>query len=136
MLRRQLAPAALLVAVLVALPSCSFLLESDVPQGTPSPARWVLDPAAQPRPDDTSFVALVNEIPCSGGRDIDGKLLPPRVEYLEDRIVVALHLEPLPGGPDAAYECPLPPPTRFVIQLDEPIGDRALVDAHDDDGLL
>jgi hypothetical protein len=79
----------------------------------------MLDPAQPHRPEDTSFVALVQEIGCSGGRPIEDKLLAPAVEYGDDAIVVRLFLEP----PEQAFNtCPLRKPTPFIIPLTEPIG--------------
>jgi hypothetical protein len=110
--------------LLCATSACSLLLPSPS-LDTASPARWELDPEEMPGPADTTFVAFVQEIGCASGRAIEGKLLPPVVEYGEDEIVVRLYLEPPEGD---AHECPLPPPTRFEIQLREPIGNRRLVD--------
>ena len=92
----------------------------------------MLGPAKPPRPGDTSFTALVQEIGCSGGREIDGKLLPPVVEYGADTIVIRLFLEPLAPG---FHTLPLRHPTAFTVPLDEPIGDRELIDGNKRPGL-
>lgn len=119
-----LAPGGAILALVLCLSGCGLLL----PTGeldTASRARWEIDPEERPRPADTSFIAFVQEIGCASGRPIDDKLLPPVVEYGEVEIVVRLYLEPPEGD---FQDCPLAPPTRFEIQLREPIGNRRLVD--------
>ena len=109
------------------LAGCSLLI--DPPAAVPadaSPAVWHLDPdAPPPGPQATSFVAMVTERGCASGRDIRDLLLPPVIQYGNDAVTVALYLEPLPAG---AQDCQGTLPTRFTIELSEPLGDRQLVD--------
>jgi hypothetical protein len=118
------------VATMVA--ACSLILPPPTTTADASPARWTVDPAQPPGPEDTSFSALVQEVGCSGGREIEGKLLPPVVEYGDDAIVIRLFLEPLARG---FHTCPLRHPTKFTVPLAEPIGERELIDGNDLPGL-
>jgi hypothetical protein len=88
-------------------------------------ATWTLDPDA-PAPNDlaTSFAALVTERSCTGGKAMGERLLPPTISYLPDTIRVVFSARPLAGG----HDCPGNPPTRVVVELREPVGDRRLVD--------
>ncbi len=102
-----------------------------VPQGEPvlSTARWGLEAGELPGPNDRSISIGVWEVPCSGGRDISDKVLPPEVSYEPSRVVATIFLEPLPTlGPNEALTCPLAPPVPYELELSEPLGDRALVD--------
>ncbi len=94
-------------------------------------ARWGLEPTKLPGPNDRSISIGVWEVPCSGGRDISDKVLPPVVSYEPSRVVVTIFLEPLPSlGPNEALTCPLAPPVPYELELSEPLGDRALVDGN------
>jgi hypothetical protein len=122
---RSLAGLALVGATL--LTGCSLLMNpaATLPADA-SEAVWHLDPdAPPPGPAATSFVAMVTERACSGGRDISDLLLPPAIQYGEDLVVVSLYVEPRTA--DAA-DCIGTLPTRFTIELSEPLGDRQLVD--------
>jgi hypothetical protein len=119
---------AAILAVAVALVGCGLLVNDPSPAAPPagSPAVWHLDPdSPPPDPQATTFLAMVTERACAGGREIRGILLPPVIEYRADEVVVSLYVEPLPGG---AQDCIGSPPTRVEIHLAEPLGDRRLVD--------
>lgn len=119
-------------ALLLLLAGCTQGATGAPPsEPAPSIARWGLDPAALPTPDDRSISVGVWEVPCSGGRDITGKILPPEITYEPERVVVTLWLEPLPSlGPNEALTCPLAPPVPYNVGLSEPLGDRELVDGN------
>jgi heat shock protein HslJ len=119
------ATALLLASCIASAPSAA--------QGEPvlSIARWGLEAGELPGPDDRSIGIGVWEVPCSGGRDIGDKVLPPQVSYEPLRVVVTIFLEPLPTlGPNEALTCPLAPPVPYELELSEPLGDRALVDGN------
>lgn len=109
------------------LTGCSLLMNpSAALPANASEAVWHLDPdVPPPGPNATSFVAMVTERACSSGRDISDILLPPAIQYGEDLVVVSLYVEPLAAS---AADCIGTPPTRFTIELTEPLGDRQLVD--------
>jgi hypothetical protein len=89
-------------------------------------ASWVLDPDA-PQPDAaaTTFAALVTERTCTGGQPMGGRLQPPTITYGPDTVVVVFAARPLEGD---AFDCPGNPPTRVVVELREPLGQRELLD--------
>jgi heat shock protein HslJ len=122
----------LAAGLLVLLAGCSQVATSAPPsEPVPSSARWGLHPAALPAPADRSIRVDVWEVPCSGGRAITGKILPPEVDYEPERVVVTLWLEPLPVlGPNEALTCPLAPPVPYTVELSEPLGERELVDGN------
>ena len=122
---RSLAGLALMGATL--LTSCSLLMNpSAALPANASEAVWHLDPdVPPPAADATSFVAMVTERACASGRDISDILLPPVVQYGNDEVTVSLYVEPFPGG---AANCIGTMPTRFTIELSEPLGGRQLVD--------
>ncbi len=92
-----------------------------------SQATWVLDPAAGlPGPEATTFTALVTETECTGGQAMGARLLPPSITYGEDSVLVVFAARPLDLG---MATCPSNPPSRVVVELREPLGDRVLRDA-------
>ena len=78
----------------------------------------------QPAPDARQVSVLVSENHCASGRDATGRILPPWVHYGEKAITVTFHVRPVEGG----ALCPGNPDTPFVLELDEPVGGRTLVD--------
>jgi hypothetical protein len=106
----------------------SFVFRVDV-AGQPSEAiyegaAWDLAPGQAPGRDATSFVAWVTEQVCASGQSSDGRVSRPDVAYGADRVTVSFGVRRLPGGQD----CQGNPPTSYVVELDEPLGDRALFD--------
>jgi hypothetical protein len=89
------------------------------------PADWWLDPAA-PRPgrDATEFDVLVLERACASGESSDGRIAPPFVFYEADAVVLTFGVVLKPDG----GRCPGHPPGSYHVTLDEPIGDRWLLD--------
>jgi hypothetical protein len=88
-------------------------------------AEWYLDPALpRPGPGDLAFTALVTERLCAGGKPPDGRIAPPLVSYRTEAVTVIFGVRPLPGGQD----CPANPPGRYKVTLDQPFGDRLLLD--------
>ncbi len=90
---------------------------------------WWLDAGhPAPEPSDTELHVLVRPTDCSNGVPIRDRLLDPQLAVTDDEVVIALAARPLPAG---AYHCAGTPPEPVVIELPEPLGDRAVVDAFD-----
>jgi hypothetical protein len=87
-------------------------------------ADWWLDPALpRPGPNDRAFTALVLENACAGGPPV-GRIAPPIVTFAPDAVTLIFGVRPLPGEQD----CTGQPPSRFRVTLDEPLGNRRLLD--------
>ncbi len=83
-----------------------------------------LDPAFALTPDTTELHFLVTERACNSGQSAEGRIeLVEKAEF-EDAVEVYLAIRP-PGGP---AECQGNPPAPFVVELDEPLGDRRISD--------
>lgn len=92
-----------------------------------SQTTWILDPAAGlPGPEATTFTALVTETECTGGQAMGARLLPPSITYGGDSVLVVFAARPLDLG---MATCPSNPPSRVVVELGEPLGERMLLDA-------
>ena len=88
-------------------------------------ATWVLDPEApEPGASDRSIAVLVDSTINQCGYWPQGRILQPVVEYGTERIEIRVPLDHVSWGP---HPCPGWFPDPFVIELDEPIGDRTLV---------
>jgi hypothetical protein len=89
-----------------------------------SVADWWIDPSVQRiGPDDRVISALVLENACASGRTAEGRILPPSVEYGAEVVVVTITVRSLSNA-----DCPGHPPTPYTFELDEPLGERSLVD--------
>lgn len=92
-------------------------------------ARWHLPPGGpMPAPDVQRFTALVDEVPCVGGRSAQGRVLQPAIVRRPDALLLVFAI--VPDRPLAIAEpCPAAPPTTFDIDLGAPLGNRELLDA-------
>ena len=88
------------------------------------PATWAL-PGAAPGPAATSVPILVTEMGCASGQSSEGRVAEPIVEYTDDAVLLTTRVEPLAGN---GFTCPGNPSTEVTVQLDEPLGDRELLD--------
>jgi hypothetical protein len=91
--------------------------------------RWWLDadhPA--PGPSDTELNILVGTAECTSGEPVGDRLLEPQIDVTDHEVVIGLAARPLPAG---GYTCPGIPPEPVVIELPEPLGNRAVVDTFD-----
>ena len=77
-----------------------------------------LDPAA------TEIEVLVTEQACNSGEDAQGRIVVAAIDEDDESVTVTLAVRPRGG----AQECPSNPETPFVLELPEPLGDRALLD--------
>jgi len=90
--------------------------------------RWAFTEGSHPPDAETTKLdVLVTEVECSGGRDIEG-LVEQQVTYGETKIEVVLTAPRLKAGKNQGYTCGGTSPINYTLQLDEPIGDREVVD--------
>lgn len=90
---------------------------------TLGPATWALE-GSELGPEDTAFTASVTERSCASGQSSEGRVRDPLIVYTDEAVIVTFFMEPLDGG----QNCPGNPPTAVDVQLDEPLGDRSLLD--------
>jgi len=74
--------------------------------------------------ESSTFTAQVTRLGCSSG--ITGEVVAPEIVLFESEIVVTFSVDPVPQGRD--YECPGNDQVPYVVELDEPMGQRQLVD--------
>jgi len=115
----------LTVASLVAVPSACGILEQVLPPGD---ARWALTEDADVGPGTVEFSAMVTEVQCAGGQSSEGRIAGPEISYTDETVTVTLGVRRLSG----ANSCPGNPPTAVTVRLDEPLGDRVLLDGGTD----
>jgi hypothetical protein len=88
-------------------------------------ATVALDPDNPPDPDSSQVHLLVTEFACASGELADGRVALARLVEHEDRVEIVVGVEPPPG----IQTCQSHSPTPFIVELDEPLGSRTLVDA-------
>jgi hypothetical protein len=79
-------------------------------------------------PSATEIDVHVHERDCASGQPATGRIPDPEITYGEDVVVVTIRVIPPPGD----QTCPSNPPTPFTLVLDEPLGDRTLLDGGQD----
>lgn len=89
-------------------------------------ATWTFDVNIGPEPTTQRFTALVSEVPCVGGRSAEGRILAPVIRLEATRALVIFGVVPPVGG--GVQACPKAPPTRFDVDLGQPLGNRELLD--------
>lgn len=87
-------------------------------------AVWKLESAIDVVASSTTFTALVNRLGCSGG--VTGDVLEPLIEVGETEVVVTFFVAALDS--DLEQTCPGNDEVRYTVNLDEPIGQRQLLD--------
>ena len=96
-----------------------------LPEGV-GEVEWALDPDAPPPDADSAEIRLlVTERGCASGQEMGERLLGPQVVETGDAVLIALGVIPQPG----VHTCPGNPSTPVVVNLDAPLGDRAIRDA-------
>ena len=88
-------------------------------------ATVTLDPAAPLDPASAEVPLLVTEMACNTGEDAEGRIEVASLRETDAAVEVVLAVQPR-GGDQA---CPSNPPTPFTLTLDEPLGERTLLDA-------
>lgn len=107
--------------LLTAAQTCA--LRADL--GELATATLTLDPDHPPVPDARELHLLVTEMACNNGEDAEGRVRQSALAVRDDAVEVTIGVEPRTGG----ASCPSNPPTPFVVALDEPLGDRVVLDA-------
>jgi hypothetical protein len=85
-----------------------------------------LDPATPPTSDAREVRLLVTERACASGKRADDRVRLVGMETTATEIRLIIGVAEASG---AVRTCQGNPPTPFTVQLDEPLGERALVDA-------
>ena len=88
------------------------------------PAIWSLGRDTRLLPSTTGFTAQVQRLDCNSG--VTGKVLEQTVDYEDARVVVTFEVEPANNGGNA--DCQGTDKVPTLVVLDEPLGDRLLVD--------
>jgi len=83
-----------------------------------------LDPAHTPEPAATELQLLVTESACNSGQPATGRVELVSLVETEDSVTVTIGVKPKSGFAN----CPSNPATPFTVTLEEPIGDRTLID--------
>ncbi len=85
-----------------------------------------LDPAASPPGRDSRQIAVLGtERECANGRRADGRIRVADLEATSTEVRVVIGVQPLSG----LRTCQGNLATPVTVELDEPLGDRVLVDA-------
>lgn len=81
--------------------------------------------AETPSADATELELLVREWRCASGRSAEGRIDLDELTLTDEEVRVRVSVRPRSGGQD----CQGNPWTPFTVDLDEPLGDRTVVDA-------
>jgi hypothetical protein len=90
--------------------------------GKASVADWRVD--GTPDPAATEVSILVHENACASGQSADGRIQEPDVDYRRDAVVVTVRVRQR----SSSEACQGNPDTPYILRLDEPLGDRMLLD--------
>jgi hypothetical protein len=85
---------------------------------------WRLDPAHEPKPEDTTLRVLVTEQAFASGQKADGRVLPPDLHLDDDQLVLTVFVTPRKGYQTGSRA----PEAPVRVALPEPLGSRRLVD--------
>jgi hypothetical protein len=91
----------------------------------PRTATWRLMPVEPVNQDTTEISLMITEQDCDYGVRLQGAVEPPQIEYRSDAVVVTVSVR------SAGGECPGDENSFKVATLDQPVGDRQLIDGGD-----
>lgn len=94
------------------------------PLGEPVVAEWEPAPGQDLAPETQEVEIVVHEIGCADGDSAEGRIEEPEVEYTSDAVIVTVRVRAKGGD----VTCPGNPLTPHVLELEEPIGERELLD--------
>jgi len=83
-----------------------------------------LDPAHVANADSTELQLLVTETDCNSGQAADGRVKLVSLKETADTVTVTIGVKPRGGN----NTCPGNPATPFTVTLDDPLGDRTIID--------
>lgn len=89
-------------------------------------AMFRVDPGEELTPETTEVDVLVSELACNSGQDAEGRIRVDRIVPGDSSVIVVIATAPRGGD----HECPGNPETPFLLELPEPLGDRALLDGY------
>ncbi|MGO2937274.1 MAG: hypothetical protein ACTICQ_06830 [Glutamicibacter arilaitensis] len=116
--RRLHGIAAMALLAASALAGCSSQVPDEVN------AQWTLIDPAGVNESSTSLQLGVMAIACTSGTT--GEIAATDVELSNDQIVIGIAVEPAEGD---THTCPGNETVPYTLELDEPVGDRTLIDA-------
>ncbi|MGH3654385.1 hypothetical protein [Glutamicibacter sp.] len=87
-------------------------------------AQWTLLDPAGVNASSTSLELGVMRLACSSG--VTGDVAATQVEVSNDQITIGIVVEPLEGD---AHTCQGNETAPYTLELQEPVGDRSLIDA-------
>lgn len=109
--------------------NCELMLDPSMIDG--NIVEWILDPAADaPTPESTSISILATEQACASGQEMGERFNDPQVAFTDDAVFLLLTARPPDGD---SQECPGNPPRAVTIELNQPLGARALLDERSTD---
>lgn len=108
------------VAVVVAAVGSAYWVS--LGPGAASVASWRPDGAVDRRSQE--LPVLVNENECASGTSATGRIREPDIVYRRDAVVITIRVAVRGGSQD----CQGNPDTPYVVQLEEPLGTRELLD--------
>ncbi|AIY03931.1 hypothetical protein ART_4332 [Arthrobacter sp. PAMC 25486] len=115
------------VAVVVALTACGGPAPpagSQPSAGSGDPGQWQLLDPSEVTPEAITLQLGVSRVGCAGGAT--GEVLKPQVTFEGGRIIIQTDVAPLPEG---AYTCQSNDLVPITVELQEPVGNRELLDA-------
>lgn len=108
------------VALVVVTAGCGLFSSSD----DTADATWRLDPDQVIDAGTTTFTALVTRLSCNSG--VTGEVNDPEVTWEDDQVVLTFTVSP--GESDDVETCEDGGPVAHEVTLDQPVGDRRMVD--------
>jgi hypothetical protein len=89
-------------------------------------ATFSLDPENPPSAEDTVLHLLVMEQACHGGEDAEGRVEVVTMNQTDTSIELDIGVRP--DTSSDAWTCQTNPATPFTVELDQPLGERDILD--------
>ncbi len=106
---------------------CTLVFEQSANTG--SLLEWQLDPTGDHGPESTMVSVIATELACTGATPVGDRLRDPIVTLTGSEVRILLTANPLEGE----QTCPGNPSQDIIIELDEAIGERVIVDGRTTD---